>query len=264
MKAEQVWFRGLPPEGAKVERLKLTFPRLPEALDGARILFVSDVHAGFTFPAEGQRRLIAQIASLEPDMVLWGGDFAETRRGAGALFEKIGALAPPLGMAGVVGNNDRRAFRGAMEELRGLAERAGVRLLVNGRWTPLSGLIVLGLDEDYYGMPDASILSGDREAALRILLSHSPVPLEALLEGAPAPDLILCGHTHGGQIRLWGRTLYDLGFDRVRRGQRLFAARGVVREAGTVAVVSAGLGSSRIPLRLFCPPEIQLITLSKT
>ncbi len=261
MRAERVWFRGLPPEGARVERLNLAFSRLPPALSGARLLFVSDVHAGFTFPELAQRRLIAQIEALEPDMILWGGDFAETRRGAEALFEKIGGLAPRLGMAGVVGNNDRRAFRGAMDGLCALAERAGVRLLINGEWTPAEGLTILGLDEDYYGTPDAATLAGG-EGAWRILLSHSPVPLEALLGGAPVPELILCGHTHGGQMRLGGRTLYDLGFEGVRRGQRFFTVRGVLREEGAVVVVSAGLGSSKIPIRLYCPPEIQLITLA--
>jgi predicted MPP superfamily phosphohydrolase len=64
-------------------------------------------------------------------------------------------------------------------------------------------------------------------------------------------------------MRLFGRTLYDLGFDHVRRGQRFFTVRGVKREDDAVLVVSAGLGSSRIPLRLNCPPEIHLITLSR-
>jgi predicted MPP superfamily phosphohydrolase len=260
-----VWFRGLPEGGARVERIQLAFPRLTEGLDGLRILFASDVHAGFTFPEEAQKRLIAQIAALAPDMVLWGGDFAESREDAQRLFEKIGGLKPRFGMAGVAGNNDRRAFRGTMGEFSGLAERAGVHMLINGRWAPpCSGMTVCGLDEDYYGAPNASILDGlERKNALTVLLSHSPAPLEALLSGKVPPDLTLAGHTHGGQARLFGLSPYDLGFDHVRRGQRFFTARGVKREGDGFLVVSGGLGSSRVPLRLNCPPEIQLITLAR-
>lgn len=262
----RIWLRGLPRGGARVERLNLPVAGLPKGLSGARVLFVSDVHAGFTFPEAAVDRLVRQIESLAPDVILWGGDFAETRAHAAALFKKIARLRPKLGMAGVVGNNDRRAFSGALDAFIEMASEAGVRVLVNGRWTlPVDGgaLTILGLDEDYLGSPDASILAEDRrEGEVAILLSHSPAPLEALLRGARPPELILCGHTHGGQVRLMGRTLYDFGYDSVRPGQRFFTVRGVRREGGATVVVSGGLGSSRIPLRINCPPEIQLIALT--
>ncbi len=262
---EHVWFRGLPEGGAKVERLSLGFDRLPEGLSGLRILFVSDVHAGYTFPEAAQRRLIDQIEGISPDVILWGGDFAETKEDARRLFGQIARLKPRLGMAGVAGNNDRRAFRGSMDDFRQLAERAGIKILINERRTipaPSGELTILGLDEDFYGSPDPSILGEKgREAGISILLSHSPAPLEQLLNGRTPPDLILCGHTHGGQVRAGGLTLYSLGYEGVRSRQRFFTVRGLVREGGSMLVVSGGLGSSKFPLRINCPPEMQLITL---
>ncbi len=271
MNPDKIWFRGLPEGGAVVERLDLAFPRLPEGLEGLRILFASDVHAGTTFPEAAQERLIRQIEALAPDMVLWGGDLAETRLDAEKLLKKIARLKPPMGMAGVVGNNDRNAFQGAMEEFERLLEQAGVKLLLNGRWersVPGGELVLLGLDEDYYGSPDPSILDrrgrpGQAGGGLTILLSHSPAPLDSLIGSLAPPDLILAGHTHGGQIRIGGFTPYILMYDRVRRRQRFFAVRGLKREAGAVLVVSGGLGSSKIPLRINCPPEMQLITLHR-
>lgn len=265
MKPGRLWVRGLPDGGARVEQLSLAIKNLPDGLNGARVLFASDVHAGFTFPEAAVDRLIGQIGEFAPDLILWGGDFAENRACVEAFFEKIGSLKPRLGMAAAVGNNDRRVFRTSLAPMRSMAERAGVRLLVNERLTlPLFGgaLTLMGLDEDYYGAPDPSILAwprGEREAA--ILLSHSPAPLAGLLRGAILPDLILCGHTHGGQARLFGKTPYDFHFDGVRRGQPFFTARGVVREQNATVVVTAGLGSSKIPLRINCPPEFWLITL---
>lgn len=267
MNPERLWLLGLPEGGAKVERMRLAVARLPEGLLGARILFLADVHAGFSFPDAAVERLIGQIAGLVPDMILWGGDFAETRRDAERLFQAAGRLTPRLGMAAVVGNNDRRVFRDSLSPLRSLSERAGIRLLVNERWTiPVSGggLTILGLDENYYGTPDASILNGARGREPEILLAHSPAPLEKLLAGKALPDLILCGHTHGGQVRLMNLTPYNFFFDGVKPfGQRFFTARGVVREDGATVVVTAGLGSSKIPIRINCPPEMQLITLEK-
>jgi predicted MPP superfamily phosphohydrolase len=265
VKGEHLWFYGLPRGGAKVERLDLPIDRLPEGLDGARILFAADVHAGFTFLEAAVDLLIDQISGLAPDLILWGGDLAENRLCAEHLFEKIGRLKPKFGMAAVVGNNDRRVFRASLAPMRDMALRAGVTLLVNERRSipvPGGALTLLGLDENYCGTPDPSILTwarGQREAA--ILLSHSPAPLDRLLRGAKLPDLILCGHTHGGQARLFGLTPYDFHFDGVRRGQPFFTARGVVRERGATVVVTAGLGSSKIPLRINCPPELWVITL---
>ena len=78
------------------------------------------------------------------------------------------------------------------------------------------------------------------------------------------PDLILSGHTHGGQVRLLGLTPYDFLYDGVPpRGQRFFTVRGVRREGDSVLVVSGGLGSSKLPLRINCPPEMQMITLRR-
>lgn len=64
-------------------------------------------------------------------------------------------------------------------------------------------------------------------------------------------------------MRIFGLSLYSFGYDRARRRQRFFAVRGLKREAGVVLMVSGGLGSSKIPLRIHCPPEMQLITLHK-
>ncbi len=267
MKPNCIWFRGLPEDGAHVERLDLAIPNLPEELSGVTILFASDIHAGFTFPEAAQDRLIEQMKHLAPDMILWGGDFAETKRDARQLFGKIARLKPRLGMAGVPGNNDRRAFRGAMEELNRLAEGAGMRFLINGRWSISANggkLTILGLDEDYFGAPDASILDGVREEGeTRILLSHSPALLEKLFIGHAPPPLILTGHTHGGQMRLGSLTPYSLGFEGVRPRQRFFTVRGVRRGEGWTLLVSGGLGSSRLPLRIGCAPEMQWITLSR-
>lgn len=261
----KIWLRGLPRSGARLERLTIPVAGIPGGLVGARIAFVSDVHAGFTFPEAAIERLVWQLEGLAPDMILWGGDFAETRAHAAGLFKKIARLKPILGMAGVVGNNDRRAFSGALDAFVEMALDAGVRILINGRWTvPVDGgaLTILGLDEDYLGSPDAGLLARPRqEGEVEVLLSHSPAPLEATLRGVRPPELILCGHTHGGQVRLMGRTLYDFGFDKVRPDQKFFTVRGIRRDEGATVVVSGGLGSSRIPLRINCPPEIQIITL---
>jgi predicted MPP superfamily phosphohydrolase len=269
MNPARIWFRGLPPQGARVERLEFEFERLPRGLWGARILYISDIHLGVSFPERALDALIGQARALSPDMILWGGDFAEKRSLQKLFFEKIGILRPPLGMAAVIGNNDRRCFMRDAEKLGALAEGAGVRLLINGRWTqplPEGALTIVGLDEDYYGHPDPAALAQQRQAGeFVVLMSHSPRPLDGVFSDVRAqiPDLILCGHTHGGQVRILGLTPYHFYYERVRLGQPFFLVRGAARQRGAALVVSGGLGSSKLPLRINCPPEMQLITLRR-
>ena len=94
----------------------------------------------------------------------------------------------------------------------------------------------------------------DGRARCRILLSHYPVlPDER-------PDLMLCGHTHGGQFNLLGLTPFAIGFERlVSRKPHARYIAGLHKQGGTQVLVTKGIGASRIPLRVGVRPEICLI-----
>lgn len=221
-------------------------------------MFVTDVHATPRTTAAHMDALAGRIAAAAPDLLLLGGDYADTAEPCRRLFEGLGRVRVPLGAFGILGNNDREAFPNT-DALRQVMARAGARLLVNEAVTlRLNGgrLIVAGLDEYRYGRPSAAGLYPPLPDPnrFRLLLSHYPRTVD------PMPDLMLCGHTHGGQFNLLGVTPYTIGFERVirrRRAPRYIA--GLHGHGGGRVFVSKGIGASRLPLRIGVRPEIDLL-----
>ena len=113
-----------------------------------------------------------------------------------------------------------------------------------------------GMDEYRYGKPDGKGLFSEDDG-YRILLSHYPI----LPDCACPPDLMLSGHTHGGQFNLLGLTPYAIGFERIGRLGYLapVMVSGFERFGRTALLVGKGIGASRIPLRVGVRPEIYRI-----
>ncbi len=227
----------------------------PAFMRGVTALFISDVHALPTTADAAMTALAEKAAALRPDLLLLGGDYSDRPGPTERLFGHLAAIPAPLGRFAVVGNNDREAFPD-IEKLRRIMARAGVELLINeSRTLRLDGgtLIVAGLDEYRFGAPDAAGLYPDKPAPdrCRLLLSHYPRRVE------PMPDVMLCGHTHGGQFNLLGVTPYTIGFERLfaRRRASCFI-EGLHDMDGAQVLVSKGIGASRLPLRIGVKPEI--------
>ena len=248
----------------------------PEALKGLKLAFISDIHiAGYYKPDEA-RVLIGQIASLGADMILWGGDFAETLEYQRAFFPLLASLKPHLGSFAVMGNNDRECFGNSFPLMRSLARKNGVRLLINEQAAvPYGGgrILIGGLDEWKYGQPNAKgMFRGAGENDLRVLLSHYPhVADKAVVQAALPPHIYLSGHTHGGQLALGSFSCYNLGYGyKYARRSRHFFVSGWRefdeplpggRTMRMRMLVSNGIGESLFPLRLNAPRQVHLIEL---
>ena len=232
----------------------------PPFMKGLRALFVSDVHVLDRTLDREIAALAAKIAALAPELLLLGGDYSDTARNAARLFRALeGLTPPPLGAFAVLGNNDAEAWAGNRRALRRALERMNCRLLVNesARLSRGGGrLWIAGVDEHLYGAPDARGLYPARpgQDRYRLLLSHYPRPAQ------PAPDLMLSGHTHGGQFNLLGVTPFTVGFERLKPPRLpALAVAGLRQAAGCRLLVSKGIGASRIQLRLGVRPEINLL-----
>lgn len=233
-------------------------PGAPEPVKGRRTLFITDVHLRPKVDPMPLRRMIDRAHA---DLILFGGDFADTRSEALRLFDALRGLSAPLGIFAVPGNNDTEAF-GSPERLARALEAIGCRLLVNESVSLLGGtLTVGGVDEYRGGHPDCARIF-PKSAGAKLLLSHYPIlprmPADAL------PDWILSGHTHGGQFNCLGLTPYAIGFERIGKEGSLAPAQvaGIRRMGRTTLVVSKGIGTSRIPLRIGVRPEIHLLTFT--
>ena len=241
---------------------RVDLPLLPPTGTYARlrILFLSDIHvAGPDMPPERVARIVRQANALQPDVVLLAGDFVSDKDFATRTYPLGEAIAPLAGLRGrlgkiaVLGNHDHwRDAAAARAALRA----ANVRVLDNAAIS--AGPLVIG------GLGDAATFHDDladtldamrRVGGVPVLLSHSPDPFPHVPSAVP---LMLAGHTHCGQIRLpFIGPLATMS----RYGDRY--ACGLVREKGKTLIVTAGLGTSTMPLRLGAEPDLWLITLTR-
>lgn len=253
-----------------VTREQATLPGLRAPL---RAALLTDLHYGLYIFAGSVRAWVDAANAERPDLILLGGDLLDMRTDAdpAPLLSELARLRAPLGVYGVWGNHDygsfgqygRRVLGGAQadwaarrEELRAAFAQAGVTILRNEGRALREDLHLGGVDDFWHGQPDPhAALAGAGAARATLLLSHNPDVLPAL---PTRVGLVLCGHTHGGQIRL---PLIGAPVVPSRYGQRY--ALGWVRGAyGTPAYVSRGLGTSGLPLRNLCPPEVTVLTLT--
>jgi len=237
----------------QVTRTELVFDNLPRVFDGFRILHISDLHMdGMPDLLEV---LIREIRPLEYDLCVFTGDFREGILGG---YDEPARMAVELCNAiesktlAVLGNHDAIEMVSAMEE-------GGIELLLNEHKTierEGQKIVILGVDDPHYYEADdlERALQGSPPDAFKILLAHSPeITHKALAAGV---DLYLCGHTHAGQICLPGRRPIFT----VSRGPKHCKA-GLWEHNGVRGYTSAGAGSSSVPIRFNCPPEITIHTL---
>ncbi len=274
--------------GVEVRRWTLrqaTLPVLPAGAAPLRILHISDLH--MTPNQRSKQRWLASLADLQPDLVVNTGDNLAHQRAVPAVLR---AVAPLLALPGVFvfGSNDyyapkpkspvrylvrgrtlirdRRLIRGAplpWADLRAAFAEHGWLDLTNARRAlTVAGrrVAAAGVDDPHLRRDCYSRIAGrpDPSAELRLGVTHSPEPRVLDSFAADGYDLVLAGHTHGGQLRLpgHGAIVTNCGLDRSR-------ARGASRwGVHTWLHVSAGVGTSPFaPVRFACPPEASLLTL---
>jgi uncharacterized protein len=238
-----------------VRRMRLACERLPAGLCGFTILHLSDLHVdGVAGVAEGLR---AHLQDLEVDLCVLTGDYRSKRHGPcddvyPTMARILSGVNAHLGIVGILGNHDLSGDVPAFEHL-------GVKMLVNAALELRRGresAWVIGVDDPhYYGCDDLpGALRCVPPHAFKILLVHTPELLEdAAHHGV---HLYLCGHTHGGQICLpmIGPLIVNTNCPRQY-------ARGVWRYKRVQGYTSTGVGTSGVPVRFFCRPEIGLIEL---
>lgn len=250
------WGYGQAVSEPRMRTAKLDLAGWPMGAPRLRILLLSDLHvAGPDMPPHRLAAILDRAAAERPDIVLIAGDLVSDKRLATRRYGLTEAVAPlkrlnpRLGIFAVLGNHDH--WRDAGEARRALTE-AGVRVLDNEA-IQAGPLALGGLDDAFTGHDRlaATVESMRRLQGARVLLSHSPDPF------AEVPSdiaLTVAGHTHCGQIRL---PLIGAISTMSRYGERY--ACGLVRETGKVLVVSAGLGTSIMPVRIGAPPDYWLL-----
>jgi predicted MPP superfamily phosphohydrolase len=234
----------------QIRRHDIALPRLPAGFDGFTILQISDLHIDMN--QQAMRRLAELLPDLRYDLCVLTGDYRGKTYGPfEATIEGMARLRKHLvgPIYGVLGNHDTLRMAPALEEM-------GIRMLVNEAEPLLRDgqrLHLAGIDDAHYYRVDniekAAAQIPDGECS--ILLSHTP---EIYRQAAHADfDLLLCGHTHGGQICLPGAIPITLDSVLPRR-----MGSGPWRYRDMVGYTSVGVGSCIVAVRINCPPEITL------
>jgi uncharacterized protein len=241
----------------RVRRARVALPNLRKSFEGTTVAFLSDVHHGPFTPRSYVRSIVEMTNALKPDLVLLGGDYCHNGpRYIAPALEELGKLKAPMGRFAVLGNHDH--WDGYKESVEGL-EAAGIPLLRNkGVWVEkgFARLRIGGVGDLWCDTQDVDKALGDATADdATILLSHNPDLAETLRD--PRVGLMLSGHTHGGQVVVpfYGAPQVPSAY-----GQKYL--HGLVQGPSCNVFVSRGVGTVGPPVRLFCRPEIVLLTLT--
>lgn len=236
---------------------RIPVPNLPEVFSGFRIVQVTDLHYGFLVPLALIRSVITRVNDIPRDLVVCTGDFVHEKRATGqieAVWPLVAGLRAPSGVLSVLGNHDHWAdttrsqywLSQTGQDLRHkvtFIEREGSRL-----WLAGAG----DLWEDHRSLD--GLLRDIPETDCRLVLAHNPDTADT--DFSSRVDLMVSGHTHGGQVNIpligtpvlpVRNKIYSCGLKKSPKGMSVF--------------ISRGIGWAVYPVRFNCFPEIAVLEL---
>lgn len=258
----------LEPVMLETTQVEIVVPDLSPELDGYQIVQLSDLHFNVTAGVGFLRRVVEKANALDADLVALTGDFiALNPLNLERCFAVLSDLRAPDGCWVVRGNHDYKASLLAMQSA---CRAAGMRLLENQHavirphrrrggvgegYHAQARLVLAGVGDIWEGLClPGQALAGAPADSPTVLLSHNP-QVVSILPPSGRVDLVLSGHTHGGQVRPMGRTIRALS-----DGSGEFVS-GLVRAPRAPVYISRGVGTSSLRLRWNCRPEIVLVRL---
>ncbi|EOH93430.1 hypothetical protein UAW_02679 [Enterococcus haemoperoxidus ATCC BAA-382] len=222
-----------------------------------KVIQISDIHIQEKYPAAQLEKIVTKVNNEKPDIILFTGDLFDNYALYGPAEEvtkALSRLSAPLGKYAVWGNHDYGgAAAHVYPEILGAAdfqllENSGTNVsLPNGK-----SLYIAGLDDSLLGNSSVNDALADRQSEYTILLSHEPDKADSALD--QNVQLILSGHSHGGQVKLPFLTIKNVMAEKYFEGFYNLAN-------DTTLYVNTGLGTTKIPARFRVPPEIAVFDI---
>lgn len=250
-----VGYMFIEPYWVETKEITIQSDQIPPNFDGKKIVYLSDIHASPYYSQERVDNLVNRVNAMNPDLILLGGDYVSGDDSyVNGTIESLSHLHAPLGIYAVLGNTDPQDYT----------------------WWALrnsTNIIDIGNMGDWVGNSDGQIRIGglgsendkqDPEAAIGdatptdfvILLKHEPDYFDQINKSEV--DLVLSGHTHGGQVTFFGLWAPILPAN----GKKYIS--GEYKKDNSTLIVSNGIGTTGLPLRFFARPQIVVITLERT
>ena len=245
------------PARPRVQVLRHRLPLLPPVggRPPLRLGFVSDLHLGPITPTRLVEHAFAKLREAEPDVLVLGGDYVSlevTDAVAARLAALVGSVGARVKLA-VLGNHDLWTRHELIE--RALAS-GGARVLLNESVrlpAPHDDVAIIGLDDPWTGQVDPDRAFAGVDAPVKLVLTHAPESMP--LVAGRGVGLLMCGHTHGGQVAApWGPIIVEGPL-----GRRW--PHGLHQVDGTQLFVSRGVGYSDIPVRAFAPSDFAIFEI---
>lgn len=253
-----------------VRTVTLVKQGLPAAMEGLTIAMVADLQADHYTTPQRLGKYLDKVNAAKPDIILIGGDFiTTTNRYIAASASAVGKLRAPYGVWAVPGDHDQWAykfnFKRSLHEVMEALKNNGINIYDNRKLrVPVAGgeLGISFLTYTYSNKPDAGELDTlftwqGNQPDIKVLLTHQPAEILRNRGSNAGYDLMLAGHTHGGQI-----TFLFPFFSFSPSRFETATVRGDFRVGNMLLVVNRGLGMSLVPIRYNTTPEITLIRLT--
>ena len=243
-------------------------PRLPPALSGLTVQVVSDLHVRSA--RTPSLKALRKLAGTRPDFLFACGDLSDRVDAAPLVAEALAAVEPVHGAYAVWGNHDLFVSRASTDPswiglrtqplglMRQSFQAHGITVLDNARAYHRIGdavLAIVGIGDATYGVDDAArAFDGADDDAFTLLLTHNPDAVPRL--GQMRTDLVVCGHTHGGQIV---PPLMTAPMTSTRLA--LPRPSGLMHIDGRLVYITRGIGTVGIPVRINAPAEAPRLSL---
>lgn len=230
--------------------------KIPQAFHNKKIIQFSDTHLGFNYSIKALDQLVTEMNKQSPDILVFTGDLIDDPNHSDdeleqAITETLNRLKAPNGKYWIYGNHDHGGY--GTEKILNIMEASSFTLLQNSHADielENEKLVIAGIDDLMLGRPDLEAALQDVDPhTFTILLAHEP---DFADEAVHFPiDIQLSGHSHGGQIRLpiIGHLYTPLYAEKYVLGKYNIQNK-------LTLYVNAGIGTTRVPYRLFCKPEI--------
>lgn len=242
----------------EISDIQIELQSLSPDFDNYRIVHISDFHLGTWLKVHPLKQVIEMVNHLEPDLIALTGDFVNSNpeKHAPVLINALSNLFAKDKIVAVLGNHDHWTDPDIVREVLRESNIIDLSNRVDAIQRNSSHLNLSGVDDHLAGKDDLkSVIDQIPDGSTNILLAHEP-DFADISSRSGKFDLQISGHTHGGQI-----CLPLLGSLYLPRYGRKYSS-GMYRVNGMVLYTNRGLGTSWLPIRYNCPPEIALLTLS--
>jgi uncharacterized protein len=246
------------PYWIKINKITILDKDIPILFNNKKIVFIADIHHGPDFSIQRVQKIVKKINSFEPDIVLLGGDYVDQdEKYIKPVFDELSKINAKYFIGGVLGNHDH--WESQEKSLLNMTKAKIENLDNKSKWIHINNeKIKIGGVGDLW--QDKQVLENTTDDVLKsdfvILVSHNPDYFQKILNNKI--DLVLSGHTHGGQITFFGLLAPVLPIQQKNQW------KGIYSNKYSKLIITKGIGTTGLPIRFFSRPEIIVLELKNS